>query len=103
MSLGKTIKKYRIEKGLKQKELAETVDVSTNYLSLVENDKREPSLSFLKSVSNVFGITVSELLLDFDSGEDKQSKPVKRDDDVLERIQNLAMEIEKLKILYESS
>lgn len=64
MRIGKTLKLIRILKGLKQKELADKLGISPNYLSAVENDKREPSLSFIKLVSKKLDVPVSFLFLD---------------------------------------
>lgn len=48
-SIGKIIKKLRQDKGLTQEELAEKVDLSTNYLSKVERGLNLPNTeSFLK-------------------------------------------------------
>ena len=51
VTLGNAIKLIRTARGLTQRALAEQLDVTANYLSLIESDKREPSLSFLKSDS----------------------------------------------------
>ncbi len=52
MSVGRAVKFARVAAGIKQKDLAGRLDVSPNYLSLVENDKRDPSISFLRNVAN---------------------------------------------------
>ncbi|MHB8276918.1 MAG: helix-turn-helix domain-containing protein [Candidatus Humimicrobiaceae bacterium] len=59
MKIGKTIKLIRTLKGLKQKELSEKINVSHNYLSAVENEKKEPSMIFLEKLSNVLGVPMS--------------------------------------------
>lgn len=48
MKLGQTLKILRVASGLRQATLAKELEVTPNYLSLVENDRREPSLAFLK-------------------------------------------------------
>lgn len=62
--VGKTIKLLRIAAGLKQKDLADRISVSKNYLSLIENNKREPSLKFLKSLSRELNVPVGFFLLE---------------------------------------
>ena len=47
--------------GLKQKELAHRIDVKESYLSSIENDKKEPSLSLLKRISKELDIPMSML------------------------------------------
>ena len=59
MKIKKTIKLIRTLKGLKQKELSEKINVSHNYLSAVENEKREPSLIFLNKLSEVLKVPIS--------------------------------------------
>lgn len=56
MNLGKTIKKIRKQKKLSQETFANQSGISQTYLSQIENDKREPNLSTLKSISTVLGI-----------------------------------------------
>jgi len=51
MSIGSTLKLLRIASDLKQSSLAKDLNVTANYLSLVENGKKEPSLTFLKKFS----------------------------------------------------
>lgn len=64
MNTAKTLRILREMAGLRQRELAERVKVSENYLSLVENGKREPSLKFLQKVAEEFGIPTSVLVWD---------------------------------------
>ena len=67
MNLGKTIKLLRISVGLKQRELANKLGISSNYLSLIESNKREPSLNLLKSLSKELNIPMD--LFFWDSSE----------------------------------
>lgn len=62
MKIGQTLKLLRIAAKLKQAALANTLGVTANYLSLVENDHREPSLSFLKKVAEVLDVPLGYLL-----------------------------------------
>ena len=57
--LGKTIKMLRINAGIKQKNLAEKVGISSNYLSLVENGKREPSIPVIQCIAEELDIPIS--------------------------------------------
>ncbi len=49
--IGEIIKKIRIEKNLKQKDLASHSNYSKDYISKVENGQRNPSIDFLHSLS----------------------------------------------------
>jgi len=93
--IGKTIKFLRIAKGIKQAELAEKLSVTTNYISLVENDKREPSLSFLKELSVALDIPVGLLFLDLDMSK-KEVSPQERD--VLMKMRDLMLQLEIIRL-----
>lgn len=58
MNLGTTIKKLRKQRGLKQFEFAERANITAAYLSLVETGQREPSLDFLKKISEVLSLPI---------------------------------------------
>jgi transcriptional regulator with XRE-family HTH domain len=93
--IGKTIKFLRIAKGLKQSDLAEQAKVSTNYISLLENDKREPSLSFLKELSNILDVPVGLLFLELDMSK-KDISPQERD--LLMKMRELMVQIEMARL-----
>lgn len=60
-SLGKNIKLCRMLKDLKQKELANEAGISVSYLSLLERDRRDPSLSTLQKITVALGISLPTL------------------------------------------
>lgn len=64
MKIGKTIKIIRTLKGIRQKELAEKINVSHNYLSAIENDKKEPSLVLLNKLSKFLDVPLSFILIE---------------------------------------
>lgn len=51
MKLGETIARIRRRRGLLQTELAERSGISATYLSQIENDKKDPTLSVLRAIS----------------------------------------------------
>ncbi len=59
MSVGRNIKLFRINAGLKQKDLARLVGVNIQHLSAIENDKKEPSLSLLKKIAKELSVPLS--------------------------------------------
>jgi transcriptional regulator with XRE-family HTH domain len=63
MTLGNAIKTVRTACKVKQRELAAQMGVSANYVSLVEGDKREPSVSFLRKLSKQLNVPVSMFFL----------------------------------------
>ncbi len=62
MNLGKAIRMCRINRGLKQAELANLAEISVSHLCLLEKDKRDPSLSAVNSISKALEIPVSVLV-----------------------------------------
>jgi transcriptional regulator with XRE-family HTH domain len=93
MKIGKTLKLIRIIRGLKQKELAKRLGISPNYLSSVENAKREPSLSFIKLVSKELDVPVSFLFLD---NIDEESMPEEQRA-IYQKLKSLLVEFQSLK------
>lgn len=63
--VGKTIRVLRVARDLSQGNLARALGISPGYLSLVEKDKRDPSLSFLRKVASYFNTPVGFLLLEY--------------------------------------
>lgn len=95
MSVGRTIKLLRVAAGLDQKNLAERLDVTPNYLSLVENDKREPSLSFLRSLASAMRIPLGLIFLEI---EEDMSEMSAEEMALLMRIQELVFQIEQMRL-----
>ena len=60
--LGKNIKKYREEKGLTQNQLAESVDLSREYIADIERGLKNISLKRLYYIADVLGIKCSQLV-----------------------------------------
>jgi transcriptional regulator with XRE-family HTH domain len=56
------IKLYRKKLGLSQAKLAELVDVSDNYITLIENGRRFPSITMLELIAATLKIDTLELL-----------------------------------------
>ena len=99
MRMGKTIKFLRLAAELKQSDLAERLGVSSNYISLVENDKRDPSMSFLRDLSDELRVPLGLLFLEVESDQDKTS-PEERA--LLVRIKDLVFQIERMRLQRES-
>lgn len=64
MALGRALKLYRLMAGIKQKDLARRLDTSSSYLSLVESDKRTPSIDFLSRAAQEINVPVELLLIE---------------------------------------
>ena len=51
-TIGKNIRKFRLARKLRQEDLAEKTDLTTNYIGMVERGEKIPSLeTFINSVS----------------------------------------------------
>jgi transcriptional regulator with XRE-family HTH domain len=95
MTVGRTIKFLRVAAGLKQKSLADRLDVTPNYLSLVENDKREPSIAFLKSLADEMGIPLGLMFLEIEK-DITELTPEERA--ILIRIEELVFQLQKIRL-----
>lgn len=62
MSLGERIYKLRTEKNLSQGDLAEMLDVSRQSISKWENNSAVPDLEKIVKLSDIFGISLDELV-----------------------------------------
>ena len=91
MNIGKAIKLCRIQKNMRQSELAESSKISVPYLSLIEQGKRDPNFSVLQSLSNSLNVPLSILVfLASDSSELKTLSP-----ELFEKLSVTALELVK--------
>ena len=67
------IKKIRLEKGIKQGDLADMLSVKQTTVSGWETGYREPDLESLKRMADIFNCSIDELL-------GQKEKPVVKDD-----------------------
>lgn len=70
--IGDTLKKMRQIYGYKASELSTMLGISASYLSEIENNKKEPSLSLLKKIAEVYDIKLSSLVLISESCEEAE-------------------------------
>ena len=72
------LKKLRIDSGLTQKQLAESLNVSQNAVYNWENGKREPSLDMIKKIGKTFDLALYMLLDDGYQSPDINSESWKK-------------------------
>ena len=60
--LGKELRKARTRAGLTQEELAFAAHVDRTYISMLENDKKSPTVDMLMRLCQSLGTTASQLL-----------------------------------------
>ncbi len=63
-SIGRNIRKYRLSKHLRQEDLAELAELSTNYIGLVERGKKIPSLLTFIEILNALNASADIVLAD---------------------------------------
>jgi transcriptional regulator with XRE-family HTH domain len=69
-SIGSRLRSLRNSQGLSLKQVAQLVGCTPSYLSMVENDKLDPSASRLKKIADAMGSTIIELFSDQTNGEE---------------------------------
>ncbi len=63
-SIGKNIRKIRLEKKLRQEDLAERAGLSTNYIGMVERGEKIPALETFITILNVLEASADVILSD---------------------------------------
>ena len=61
-NFGKIVRLRRIASGQSQRQLAATVGCSPNYLSLIEGDKKQPSMDMSRRIAEALGASLPVLL-----------------------------------------
>lgn len=62
MAIGNNLKKLRVNKGMTQKDLADSLNVSSQAVSRWENDEVEPDISTLSKLSSIFEVPVDAII-----------------------------------------
>lgn len=63
IAFGKTLKSLRIEKGITQEKLAELSNLDVTFISMLENGKRQPTLSTIFTLSKALEVEASFLIV----------------------------------------
>ena len=72
--IGDVLRDLRNIYGYKAKDLSSKLNISPSYLSEIENNKKEPSLTILRKYSDIYGLKPSVLLTLAESAEEAQQK-----------------------------
>lgn len=62
MDIGNAVKQLRLQRGLNQTEFAEQCGLSQSYLSSIEKNRKEPTLTILKNIANSLNIPTPVLV-----------------------------------------
>lgn len=63
-TIGKNIRKFREIKKLRQEDLAEKTDLTTNYIGMIERGEKIPSLETIINILNSLGVSADMVLSD---------------------------------------
>ena len=80
---GARIRELRIAKNFTQEDLAEHINVSHGFISLIESGKKGCSVDVLIALSNLFGVSIDYLVLSTDPFTALDSAALKTDIQVL--------------------
>lgn len=61
---GRQIQMLRVQHNMTQKELADKINSSQNYLSDVETGKKKPSLDYYMTIANYFNVSLDHIFVD---------------------------------------
>ena len=59
--LGENLKRIRLDKDIKQVEIAKILKVDRSFISNIENGKTNPTLSTITSLAKALGVSTNEL------------------------------------------
>jgi transcriptional regulator with XRE-family HTH domain len=62
--LGEKVRAYRHERGLTQEALAESLDLSVAYVSLIERGGRNPPFTTVVAIAHALGVSPREMCAD---------------------------------------
>ena len=93
MNIGKTLKLCRSAKDLSLETVAARAGISTSYLSRLENDKREPTLTLISKVAEALEVPVPVIV--FLASDDRELKGM--DKKTEQRFSELALELSRHK------
>jgi transcriptional regulator with XRE-family HTH domain len=60
--LGEKVRSYRHDRGLTQEALAESLDLSVAYVSLIERGGRNPPFTTVVAIAHALGVSPSDML-----------------------------------------
>lgn len=94
-TIGDILRIFRATKNISQKELAENLNISTNFLSQLENNKKNISLTKINDIANYLGVSKDLLILTASTPPPELNK--KKQSEFIEMQQNLMNYILNLK------
>lgn len=74
MSVGTKLRRIRIERGITLRELARKVGCTSSFLSQVERDKVDPSISTLKKIASALNVNIVDFFMEDIGDQDVVTK-----------------------------
>jgi transcriptional regulator with XRE-family HTH domain len=95
MNFADNLKKYRINKGLSQKQLAEVFKVSPSSITMYETGQREPNFTLLDQMATFFEISTDVLL---GRNQLRNENPLNNEiTSINSRVNDLQLELDEIK------
>ena len=93
--LGDNIRRLRISKGWTQVYLADVLELTPSFFTLVESGQRGMSLEVIESTAEIFNVPVASLFIKHNSQETSDDQPLLRNSELQQLKQKLNDEIQK--------
>lgn len=96
--IGNIIKKIRIKQGLSQEQIAKSLGISANYISLIENGAKRPGMPLLKKISKKYDFPIVILAKDIliPDGETRNDKIIRKKlNDIVSEFERMLLADEK--------
>jgi transcriptional regulator with XRE-family HTH domain len=90
MTVGECVRTLRVASGLSQRELARRATISSAMLSLVEADKREPTISMLRRIAHALDVP-SSVVFSVALASETKSKIARDTDELVMKIFQLTL------------
>lgn len=97
MNYGKALKIIRSSRNISQKKLGESVHVDPSYISLIEKNKRTPTIETLESIVNFLNIPIHLFFLLASDKNDVKKITSNKKTDVAELLLDVLLSAEKRK------
>lgn len=72
--IGSVLRRLRKERGVSQEDLAERSELDRTYISLIENGRRQPTVSTLFAIADALGLKASEIVKQIEEASGESSK-----------------------------
>lgn len=97
MNYGKALKIIRSSRNISQKKLGESVNLDPSYISLIEKNKRTPTIETLESIVNFLDVPIHLFFLLASNKDGVKKVSSNKRADVAELLLNVLLSAEKRK------